>query len=92
MIDIYVSHCVFELHDATSPQNLDKTAQKENDSDSDSELDDDYNVYDYASSEESDTASIDHLSDGEEEVVEARTKKAEPKPKKTAKKCLMRTF
>ena len=86
VVDIYVSHCVFELHDATSPESLDKTAKKVSDSDSDSELEDDYNVYDYASSEESDTASIDHLSDGEEEVVEARTKKAEPKPKKTAKK------
>nr|GEU82720.1 transposase, Ptta/En/Spm [Tanacetum cinerariifolium]GEW11898.1 transposase, Ptta/En/Spm [Tanacetum cinerariifolium] len=39
----------------------------EQNNDSGSELDDDdYNVYDYASSAESDTASIDHLSEGEE--------------------------
>nr|GEV73705.1 hypothetical protein [Tanacetum cinerariifolium] len=44
--------------------------------------DDDYNVYDYSSPSESDTASINHLSEGEEEVLEVRTKKVGPKPKK----------
>ncbi|GJV92543.1 reverse transcriptase domain-containing protein [Tanacetum coccineum] len=57
----------------------------EQNNDSGSELDDDdYNVYDYASSAESDTASIDHFSEGEEEVLEVRTKKVGPKPKKKA--------
>ena len=43
-------------------------------------------VYEYCSSDESDTASLDHLSDGEEEIVEVRTKKVEPAPKKKASK------
>ncbi|GKB80664.1 hypothetical protein Tco_0947559, partial [Tanacetum coccineum] len=43
----------FDLNESTNKQN----------NDSGSELDDDdYNVYDYVSSAESDTASIDHLS------------------------------
>nr|GFB39444.1 transposase, Ptta/En/Spm [Tanacetum cinerariifolium] len=48
--------------------------------------DDDYNVYDYCSSEESDTASIDHLSDGDEEVLKVRTKKVGHASKKKATK------
>ncbi|GKE02804.1 hypothetical protein Tco_1390787, partial [Tanacetum coccineum] len=38
-------------------------------------------VYD-SESEESETASVDHLSDGEEEVCDARTKKPDTAPKK----------
>ncbi|GJR30325.1 multidrug resistance-associated protein 5 [Tanacetum coccineum] len=51
---------------------------------SDSDLDDDdYNIYEYDSeSEESDTASVDHLSDGEEEIYDTRTRQPDPKPKK----------
>ena len=43
-------------------------------------------MYEYCSSEESDTASLDHLSDGEDEIIEVRTKKVEPAPKKKASK------
>nr|GEX80197.1 hypothetical protein [Tanacetum cinerariifolium] len=46
--------------------------------------DDDYNVYDYASSAESDTALIDHLSKVKEEVLDVRTKKVGLKPKNKA--------
>nr|GEW29357.1 hypothetical protein [Tanacetum cinerariifolium] len=57
----------------------------EQNNDSGSELDDDdYNVYDYASSAESDTASIDHLSEGEEKFLEVRTTKVGLKPKEKA--------
>ncbi|GKC02533.1 hypothetical protein Tco_0994143 [Tanacetum coccineum] len=48
--------------------------------DSDSDLDDVF-VYDSVS-EESETASVDHLSDGEEEVYDARTRKPNTTPKK----------
>ncbi|GJT78122.1 transposase, MuDR, plant [Tanacetum coccineum] len=46
----------------------------------DSDLDDVY-VYD-SESEESETASVNHLSDGEEEVYDARTRKPYTEPKK----------
>ncbi|GJW35290.1 transposase, MuDR, plant [Tanacetum coccineum] len=64
-----------------SRQHVDNVEQ--NDA-SDSDLDDDdYNIYEYDSeSEESDTASVDHLSDGEEEIYDTRTRQPDPKPKK----------
>ncbi|GKE48777.1 hypothetical protein Tco_1480035 [Tanacetum coccineum] len=52
----------------------------EHNDDSDSDLDDVY-VYD-SESEESETASVDHLSDGEEEVYDARTRKPDTALKK----------
>nr|GFA97228.1 hypothetical protein [Tanacetum cinerariifolium] len=70
------------LHVYSSSSEFDLNEQN---NDSESELDDDdYNVYDYASSAESDTASIDHLSEGEKEFLEVRTKKVGPKPKEKA--------
>nr|GEX83363.1 transposase, Ptta/En/Spm [Tanacetum cinerariifolium] len=54
--------------------------------------DDDYNVYDYCSSEVSDTASVDHLSNDEEEVLDVRTKKRDPAPKKKASKMFDESF
>ncbi|GKA15872.1 hypothetical protein Tco_0695619 [Tanacetum coccineum] len=64
-----------------SRQHVDNVEQ--NDA-SDSDLDDDdYNIYEYDSeSEESDTASVDHLSDREEEIYDTRTRQPDPKPKK----------
>ncbi|GJU22648.1 (R)-mandelonitrile lyase-like protein [Tanacetum coccineum] len=79
VLHIYVSHSVFDLHDATaitSQQNVD----------TESDLEDDYNIFDYNSSEESDTASVDHLSEGEEEVFVARTSKPDPAPRRKASK------
>nr|GEU64889.1 hypothetical protein [Tanacetum cinerariifolium] len=70
---IYASHAEFKPNDTTIEQNLGGNDQQNNESKSDLE-DDDYNVYDYYCSEESDIASIDHLSDGEEEVLDVRTK------------------
>ncbi|GKB14928.1 hypothetical protein Tco_0848851 [Tanacetum coccineum] len=52
----------------------------EHNDDSDNDLDDVF-VYDSVS-EESETASVDHLSDGEEEVYDARTRKPNTTPKK----------
>ncbi|GKA11293.1 hypothetical protein Tco_0690726 [Tanacetum coccineum] len=75
VLHVYSSSSEFDLNESTNEQN----------NDSGSELDDDdYNVYDYASSAKSSTASIDHLFEGEEEVLEVRTKKVGPKPKKKA--------
>ncbi|GJR64872.1 hypothetical protein Tco_0010937 [Tanacetum coccineum] len=63
---VYASNSEFELNESTTGQILGVN------DDSGSELDDDYyNIYDYCSSAESDTASIDHLSNGKEEVLEA---------------------
>nr|GEW89042.1 hypothetical protein [Tanacetum cinerariifolium] len=63
----------FDLNESNTEQN----------NDSGSELDDDdYNVYDYCSSAKSDTTSIDHLSEDEEEFLEVRTKKVGPAHKK----------
>ncbi|GJT01656.1 hypothetical protein Tco_0822825 [Tanacetum coccineum] len=77
VLDIYVSHTVFELHDAINVEQND---------DSDSDLDGDYNIYEFDSeSEESDTIRVDHLSDGEEEVYDARTRKPDLAPKKSEK-------
>ncbi|GJT19698.1 hypothetical protein Tco_0878404 [Tanacetum coccineum] len=82
VLDIYVSHTVIELHDATSNSQQDVGNVEKND-DSESNLDDDYNIFEVDSeSEESDTASVDHLSDGEEEGNDARTRKLDPAPKK----------
>ncbi|GJR35974.1 hypothetical protein Tco_1211658 [Tanacetum coccineum] len=83
VVDIYVSHSVFDFCDATSSsrQHVDNVEQN-NASDSDLD-DDDYNIYEYDSeSEESDTASVDHLSHGEEEIYDTRTRQPDPKPKK----------
>ncbi|GJR37178.1 transposase, MuDR, plant [Tanacetum coccineum] len=79
VLDIYVSHSVFEFFDATS-NSKQQVGNDEHNDDSDSDLDDVY-VYD-SESEESETASVDHLSDGEEEVYDARTKKPDTAPKK----------
>ncbi|GJW46799.1 multidrug resistance-associated protein 5 [Tanacetum coccineum] len=64
VVDIYVSHSVFDFCDATSSSRQHVDNVEQNDA-SDSNLDDDdYNIYEYDSkSEESDTASVDHLSD-----------------------------
>ncbi|GKA13355.1 hypothetical protein Tco_0693001 [Tanacetum coccineum] len=69
--------------DATSSSRQHVDNVEQNDA-SDSDLDDDdYNIYEYDSeSEESDTASVDHLSDGEEEIYDTRTRQPDPKPKK----------
>nr|GEV19477.1 hypothetical protein CTI12_AA319060 [Tanacetum cinerariifolium] len=53
---------------------------------------DDYNVYDYCSSEESDTTLVDHLSDDEEEVLDVRTKKRDHAPKKKDSKMFDESF
>ncbi|GKF25624.1 reverse transcriptase domain-containing protein, partial [Tanacetum coccineum] len=52
----------------------------EHNDDSDNDLDDVF-IYDNEN-EESETASVDHLSDGEEEVYDARTRKPDIAPKK----------
>ncbi|GKA00910.1 multidrug resistance-associated protein 5 [Tanacetum coccineum] len=72
----------------TWPNVVDNSRHVEQNDASDSDLDDDdYNIYEYDSeSEESDTASVDHLSDGEEEIYDTRTRQPDPKPKK------MRTY
>ncbi|GJT96911.1 hypothetical protein Tco_1092429 [Tanacetum coccineum] len=57
---------------------------------SDSDLEDD--LFDYFSEEDSDTASVDHLSDGEEEVFEIRTQKIAPKPRQKPSKMFDATF
>ncbi|GJW56831.1 transposase, MuDR, plant [Tanacetum coccineum] len=77
VLDIYVSHSVFDFFDATSCSKQQVGNAEHND---DSDLDDVY-VYD-SESEESETASVDHLSDGEEEVYDARTRKPDIAPKK----------
>lgn len=59
---------------------------------SDSELDDNYEYDCYGSDDDSDTASIDHLSDDDEEVLEVRTKKTAPKPKLKASKMFDENF
>nr|GEU72246.1 tetratricopeptide-like helical domain, DYW domain protein [Tanacetum cinerariifolium] len=69
VLNIYASHAEFKPNDTTIEQNLGGNDQKNSESRSDLE-DDDYNVYDYYYSKESDIASIDHLSDGEEEVLD----------------------
>ncbi|PWA54792.1 hypothetical protein CTI12_AA431030 [Artemisia annua] len=74
VLHIYVSHSVFELHDATSPSALPQVENVQPNDDSDSDLEGDYNIFEYDTEEESDTASIHHLSDGEEELFEVRTK------------------
>ncbi|GJS98761.1 transposase, MuDR, plant [Tanacetum coccineum] len=60
VVDIYVSHSVFDFCDATS------SSRQHYDS----------------KSEKSDTASVDHLSDEEEEIYDTRTRQPDPKPKK----------
>ncbi|GJU06212.1 hypothetical protein Tco_1122642 [Tanacetum coccineum] len=80
MLDIFVSHSVFDFFDATSSsqQHVDNVEQYD---DSDNDLDDDYNIFELNSeSEESDTASVDHLSNGEEEVYDTKTRKPDPTP------------
>nr|GEZ32082.1 transposase, Ptta/En/Spm [Tanacetum cinerariifolium] len=65
VLHVYSSSSEFDLNESTIEQNV----RVKNDSGSELD-DDDYNIYDYCSSVESDTASIDHLFDGEEEVLE----------------------
>nr|GEX06871.1 hypothetical protein [Tanacetum cinerariifolium] len=60
VLHIYVSHYVFDLHDATATTSQQNVDTKSN-------LEDDHNIFNYNSSKESDTASVDHLSEGEEE-------------------------
>ncbi|PWA99577.1 hypothetical protein CTI12_AA005660 [Artemisia annua] len=91
VLDIYVSHSVFELHDATSPNALPQVENVQPNDDSDSDLEGDYNIFEYDTEEESDTASIDHLSDGEEELFEVRTKKPDA-PKTKSKKMFDENF
>ncbi|GJR13667.1 hypothetical protein Tco_0796319 [Tanacetum coccineum] len=87
VLHVYASRSEFDLNETTTKQNL----RGNDDSVSDLE-EDDYNVYDYYSSEESDTPLVDHLSDGEEEVLDVRTKKRDHVPKKKASKMFDETF
>ncbi|GKC33188.1 hypothetical protein Tco_1040482 [Tanacetum coccineum] len=87
VLHVYASHSEFELNETTTEQNL----GVHDDSGSDLD-DDDYNVYGYCSSKESVTASIDHLFNGEEEVLEVRTKRVGPAPKKKATKMFDENF
>nr|GFA09055.1 hypothetical protein [Tanacetum cinerariifolium] len=57
---------------------------------SDNDLEDD--LFDYFSEDDSDTGSVDHLSDGEEEVFEVRTQKTAPKPRHKSSKMFDVTF
>nr|GEV31261.1 hypothetical protein [Tanacetum cinerariifolium] len=59
-IDIYMAHSEFSEHITA-------------DSDVSESEDDDYDVYSVNNSDNDETASLDHLSDGEDEVVEVRT-------------------
>nr|GEV61976.1 hypothetical protein [Tanacetum cinerariifolium] len=70
-IDIDMAQSKFDFEDGTIEAN--------NHSGSDQ---DDYNVYDVYSSDEDDTASLDHLSDGEDKVVDIRKQKLLSKNKK----------
>ncbi|GJQ88895.1 hypothetical protein Tco_0000034 [Tanacetum coccineum] len=79
VLDIYVSYIVFDFFDATSSSQQHVGNAEHNDDDSDSDLDDIF-VYD-SESKESETTSVDHLSDGEEEVYDARTRKLDTAPK-----------
>ncbi|GJZ98932.1 multidrug resistance-associated protein 5 [Tanacetum coccineum] len=83
VLHVYASHSEFDLNETTTEQNDNSGSDLE---------DDDYNVYDYCSSEESDTTSVDHLSDDEEEVLDVRTKKRDPTPKKKASKMFDESF
>ncbi|GJR57492.1 putative reverse transcriptase domain-containing protein [Tanacetum coccineum] len=85
VLHIFVSHSVFDLHDAsttTSQQNIDTK----------SDLEDNYNTFNYNSFEESDTAFVDHLSEGEEEVFHARTSKPDHAPRRKALKMFDENF
>nr|GEZ07315.1 hypothetical protein [Tanacetum cinerariifolium] len=57
---------------------------------SNSDLEDD--LFDYFSEDDSDTASVDHLYNGEEEVFEIRTQKTAPKPRQKPSKMFDATF
>ncbi|GJX63051.1 hypothetical protein Tco_0295951 [Tanacetum coccineum] len=70
-IDVYMAHSKFDFDD--------RIIEDSHHSGSD---EDDYDIYDIYSSDEDDTASLDHLSDGEDEIVGVRTQKPEPKNKK----------
>ncbi|GJZ93379.1 hypothetical protein Tco_0665444 [Tanacetum coccineum] len=78
VLDIYVSHSVFDFFNATSSSQQ-HVGNVEHNDDSDSDLDDVF-IYD-SESKESETTSVDHLSDGEEEVYDARTRKLDTAPK-----------
>ncbi|PWA38207.1 hypothetical protein CTI12_AA583410 [Artemisia annua] len=92
VLEIYVSYSVFELHDATSPSALPPVENALSNDDTDSDLEGDYNIFEYDTEEESDTASIDHLSDGEDELYEVRTKRPDPAPKAKSKKMFDENF
>ncbi|PWA94611.1 hypothetical protein CTI12_AA058640 [Artemisia annua] len=92
VLEIYVSHSVFELHDATSPNALPHLENAQSNDDTDSDLEGDYNIFEYDTEEESDTASVDHLSDGEDELYEIRTRKPDPAPKAKSKKMFDENF
>ena len=90
VLHIYASHEEFELNATTGDDNV---GENDEPSDSGSDLEDgDFNVYDYCSETESDAASIDHLSEDEEEVLATRTKKRAPAPKKKASKMFDENF
>lgn len=78
-IEIYASHSRFNLNG----ENVD----------SGSEDGDDYDVYATVySSDEDDTASVDHLSDGEDKVYEVRTRPKDKNPKKRIDNMFDETF
>ncbi|GJV58948.1 hypothetical protein Tco_1465048 [Tanacetum coccineum] len=87
ILHVYVSHSEFDINETTTKKNL-----RENENSGSDLEEDDYNVYDYCSSEESDTASVDHLSDEEEKVLDVRTKKRDLAPKKKASKMIDESF
>ncbi|GJV20175.1 hypothetical protein Tco_1369195 [Tanacetum coccineum] len=70
-IDVYMAHSKFDFDDRLIEDNHHSGSDE-----------DDYDIYDIYSSDKDDTASLDHISDGEDEIVGVRTQKPEPKNKK----------
>ncbi|GJT62413.1 multidrug resistance-associated protein 5 [Tanacetum coccineum] len=70
-IDVYMAHSKFDFDDRIIEDNHHSGSDE-----------DDYDIYDIYSTDEDDTASLDYLSDGEDEIVGVRTQKSEPKNKK----------
>ncbi|GJS80209.1 hypothetical protein Tco_0730090 [Tanacetum coccineum] len=70
-IDVYMAHSKFDFDDRIIEDNHHSGSDE-----------DEYDIYDIYSFDEDDTASLDHLSDGEDEIVGVRTQKPEPKNKK----------
>nr|GFD52955.1 transposase, Ptta/En/Spm [Tanacetum cinerariifolium] len=83
VLHVYASQSKFDLNETNNEQNDNSGSDLE---------EDDHNVYDYCSSEESDTASTDHLSDNEEEVLDVRTKKRDPALKNKTSKMFDESF